>query len=504
MFDYRNIIFFLKNKIKRRDVFLIFFLVVVYFLTRLINLDKFPVFTDEGIYIHWAKIAWHDAAWRFISLTDGKQPLQTWATIPFLKLFPNNALLAGRLFSVITGLISLIGIFSLLFYLFGKKSAFIGVFLYILTPYFLFYDRMALTDSAVNTGAIWVLFFSILLIRNLRLDLALIFGLIGGAALLTKSSSKMFLALSSLAPVILIINSGIKKNLNKIINFIILFSGVVLISLIIYNVQRLSPYLHYVAEKNKTFVMTFEEFLKAPFSAFLGNLRGLPLYVFWESGWLMPILGILGLIKLRKKDYGLTLYLLLWIFLPAFAICSFSKVIFPRYLIFFASLFLIPASYFLSQLKLKNFLISIFLISLFLFYLDYPVLFNFSKISFPPVDRGQYLEGPPAGWGVKEIVEYARRKSAEKPILILAEGNFGLVADMLDVHLKPGDRIEIKGLWPFEEKHIYEHQKELKNRYVYAVFPHRSEFPGIWPVKLIKKYDKPGNKSSIYLFELIK
>ncbi|NCO88975.1 hypothetical protein GW881_03590, partial [Candidatus Roizmanbacteria bacterium] len=95
MFD----IFFIWQKIKklfsRKDVIFIVILLIVYFITRLINLDKFPIFGDEGIYIRWAKTAWHDASWRFISLTDGRQPLQTWGTIPFLKLFPNNALLGG-------------------------------------------------------------------------------------------------------------------------------------------------------------------------------------------------------------------------------------------------------------------------------------------------------------------------------------------------------------------------------------------------------------------------
>jgi 4-amino-4-deoxy-L-arabinose transferase-like glycosyltransferase len=247
---------------------IIFGFILFYLATRLIRLDQFPIFTDEGIYIRWAKIAWHDASWRFISLTDGKQPLQTWATIPFLKLFPNNLLLAGRLFSVTTGFISLIGIFCLLFYLFNKKTAFIGSFLYILTPYFLFYDRMALTDSAVNTGFIWILFFSIVLIKTLQLDVALIFGLVAGLALLTKSSAQMFVALSFLAPIILIVSSGLKKNFKRIVNFIFLYVVVLALSFSIYNIQRLSPFIHYIGTKNTTFLMTFDEFIKAPFSCF--------------------------------------------------------------------------------------------------------------------------------------------------------------------------------------------------------------------------------------------
>ncbi|MBI2051206.1 hypothetical protein HYT33_00385, partial [Candidatus Roizmanbacteria bacterium] len=109
MLNIEGVLSFLKKQFKRRDLLILAVLVVAFFATRLINLDQFPIFTDEGIYIRWAKVAQRDATWRFISLTDGKQPLQTWATIPLIKFLPNNILLAGRLFSVISGFGALVG-----------------------------------------------------------------------------------------------------------------------------------------------------------------------------------------------------------------------------------------------------------------------------------------------------------------------------------------------------------------------------------------------------------
>jgi len=138
MFDISAVFVYIKKRITVKDSLLLSLATLLYFATRLYNIKLLPIFNDEGIYIHWAKVAWHDASWRFISLTDGKQPLQTWGTIPFLKLFPNDALLAGRLFSVATGFVGIMGIFFLLYYLFGKKTAFIGLFLSIFSPYFLF------------------------------------------------------------------------------------------------------------------------------------------------------------------------------------------------------------------------------------------------------------------------------------------------------------------------------------------------------------------------------
>jgi len=504
MFNILDILNFFRRNFTKKDVLIIFFLLFLYFSTRLINLEKFPIFTDEGIYINWAKTAWHDASMRFISLTDGKQPLQTWATIPFLKLFPNRPLFAGRIFSVFTGFFSLFFVFCLLFFLFGKKTAFLGSVFYIFTPYFLFYDRMALTDSAVNMGFLGILFFSLVLIKYIRLDLALIFGLFSGLVLLTKSSTQLFVFLGLLAPITFLFKKE-KHWLIKTLNFYLIYCLVIILAFLIYNVQRLSPYMHYIDIKNTTFLMTKEEFLKAPFSLFWNNFFGVLINIIWESGFVLPIFTLFGLFFLFKKHVSLTFYLFLWFLIPFLIIASISKVIFPRYLIFFASLMIIFASFFISQLnkKAKIFFLMIFLISA--LYFDYKILFDFKNISFPKIDRGQYIEGPPAGWGVKEIIDFSIKKSKEKPVILMAEGNFGLIGDMLRASLpRDNHHVSVDAYWPLEEKDLFARQKDLDKYYIYVVFPHRNKFPKNWPIKLIKKFEKPGKKSAIYFFELKK
>jgi len=501
-----NIIAFLKKNFSKKDIFLIFFLLLCFFLTRLINIEKFPIFNDEGIYIQWAKTAWHDASWRFISLTDGKQPLQTWATIPLLKMFPDNALLAGRLFAVSTGLAALIGIFSLLFYIFNKKTAYIGVLLYIFTPYFLFYDRLALMDSAVNAAFIWILFFSVLLAKNIRLDIALIFGLIGGVALLTKSSAQVFLLLGALTGPFLFIfkeKNIVKKTFSKIFNFYFLYIIVIGISYVIYNVQRLSPFLHFVTEKNKVFLLSFSDFINNPFMVFWHNLKTLPLYVSWEMGFALAATGLVGWFFLWKKDKILFIFISLWIILLYVGVSLFTRILYPRYLMFFASLFLITTAYLIDYLKniWQKVIICLLLIISFVIF-DYTILFDIKNIPFPPVDRGQYLEGWTAGWGIREIMDFARVKSKEKPVVILAEGDFGMTGDVLNVFLKKDDRIFIKGYWPLTEKEIQANLQELQKSLVYVVVSHQ-DFPSYRSLTLIHKYEKPGNRSTIFLFELV-
>ena len=504
MFDLWRGFEWLKKQFTRRDVLLILLLTASYFISRLINLDKFPIFTDEGIYIRWAKVAWHDATWRFISLTDGRQPLQTWATIPFLKLFPSNPLFAGRLFSVSSGFVALIGIFVLLYYIFGKKAAFWGSFFYIFTPYFLFYDRMALVDGTVNAGFIWVFFLILLLANSVTIAAALSLGLVSGISLLAKSSVRLFLGMGIFAP-ILFWQNKISPFLKKAINYYALFAVASVLALIIYNVQRLSPFFHFVSGKNYTFVLRFSEFLQSPFQVFFSNLTTIPEYVFWESAFILPILGVLGLILIFKKDRRLFFYFILWFLLPFLVIAFFGRVVYPRYLNFFATLFLVLAAYFISQAKNRMVVVvSCLLLLASCLYFDYTIVFAQTKIPFPSVDRGQYIEGISSGYGVREIINFARQKTQEKPVILLAEGNFGVVGDMLDASLGPNEQISIRGYWPLDKKTLLENQKDLLNNYVYIVFSHRTKFPSDWPMRLVQKFAKPGNQSAFYLFELIR
>ncbi|MEK9179532.1 MAG: glycosyltransferase family 39 protein, partial [Patescibacteria group bacterium] len=470
MFDIYAAVDWLKKNITRRDALILTLIVGAYAFTRLVRLDQFPIFSDEGIYIHWAKIAWKDAAWRFISLTDGKQPLQTWGTIPFLKIFSSNALLAGRMFSVTTGLVALVGMISLLWYLFNKKTAYIGGLLYVVTPYFLFYDRLALVDSGVNAFCIWMLLLSILLANTRRLDVALIFGLTAGMGLLAKSSVQLFLGLAVFAP-LLFVKLPLKKSVKSTVNYYFLFLITIGISYAIYNIQRLSPYLHFVAVKNSTFILSLSEFLANPFALFLGNFKTVPYYVFSELSFTIAGVSILGFYLLAQKNLRLAAYIALWIVVPFLAISFFSRVFFPRYAIFFGSLLVIPAAYFIAQYKNKlvvyGLLLLIFVSSGFYMYSIY---FDYSKLPFPPIDKGQYVEGETVGTGAPKIMEYARKLSKKQRVVILAEGNFGMSGDVLDTFLLPTDDVFIKGLWPLSEKELRENQFEMKKNKVLVVF----------------------------------
>ncbi|MBP9758783.1 glycosyltransferase family 39 protein, partial [Candidatus Dojkabacteria bacterium] len=164
------------------------------FAIRIINLTILPVFVDEAIYVRWSQVMATEPTLRFLPLSDGKQPLYMWFLMFLIKFF-ENPLYAGRLISVFTGMGSLFGVFTLSYLLFkSKKVSILASLIYALSPFTVFFDRMALVDSMLSLFGIWTGVFSILTAKYKRLDLAMVTGFMLGFMALTKSPA-IFIAL---------------------------------------------------------------------------------------------------------------------------------------------------------------------------------------------------------------------------------------------------------------------------------------------------------------------
>ena len=218
-------------------------LIVLYFSSRLINLTLIPIFTDEAIYIRWGQIALQDPVHRFISLEDGKQPMFVWLMLPALKWIA-NPLMAGRLVSVFSGTLALAGLVALSWKLFGEKTGWLTGFIYIISPFFLLYDRLALYDSLTTALMIWALFLSILMAGLLRLDIALLLGMTVGAGFLTKSSAQFALIL--LPFILLLFDWRTKEKGKRLIRLAGLGIVVTFLSKGIELILRLAPLSHMI------------------------------------------------------------------------------------------------------------------------------------------------------------------------------------------------------------------------------------------------------------------
>ena len=248
-------------------------LAAIYFATRLYNILDHQIFTDEAIYIRWAQIAKNDAAWRFISLTDGKQPSYIWLAMTMMKIF-QDPLFAGRMVSVMAGFFTSLGLFFLTRTIF--KNNWIGLTastLYLLYPMGLVYDRLALYESLVGAFIVWCLFFQVMLVRTLRLDVALILGFVMGGAILTKTNA--FFSIYLLPFLLVLFDFKGKMVKKRVLKLLALSLISACIAYGFYSIQRLSPFFHIIDEKNAIFVYPISEWLGHPILYLQSNLQGL-------------------------------------------------------------------------------------------------------------------------------------------------------------------------------------------------------------------------------------
>ena len=493
-----------RQRVSQSLIWIVLSFVVLYWVSRLTNLTQLPIFTDEAIYVRWAQIAEQDSAWRFISLTDGKQPMLIWVGIIALKIF-SDPLFAVRFVSVVSGFVGMIGLGLLGRELF--KSTTIGIlssFLYLISPFTLMYDRMALMDSIVAMFSVWSLYVAILLVRLVRLDLSFILGLFLGGGVLTKTSG--FLSIYLLPTTLLLFdfkNKHWKKNLLKWAGFAFI---AVLFSQLYYSVLRLSPWFHMIAQKDTTFINTVDEQggiinLIQYCSRFLvGNLHGLG---DWTIGYLtIPIIILVFIaILFIYRNLREKLLLLVWFSAPFVGLAFFGKVLYPRFILFMMMpLFLLSAwsiHYLLKRFSNKTHaLILILLISIYPLYVDSKILFSIVTAPIPKADSGQYINDHPAGWGIREAVDFFGNEAKTQKINVFTEGTFGLLPYGLEIYLVRNPNIKFVGLWPIPDYMSEEMLLAIETGPTYYVSNKFQELPRNWQAELLFEYQKGNNQTS--------
>jgi 4-amino-4-deoxy-L-arabinose transferase-like glycosyltransferase len=464
----------------------------IYFLLRLFNLTLLPIFTDEAIYIRWSQIGSADANWRFISLTDGKQPLFTWIMMIFLRVI-KDPLFAGRFVSVCAGAATLVGAWFLSTTLFrNTRVSLLSSLLYLITPFMLMYDRMALYDSLVATLFIWNLYLSVQLVRLLRLDIAMMLGIVLGLGMLNKSIG--FLSLY-LLPFTLLLFDWNKENVTKrLVRWVLLSLLAGLISQVMYAVLRLSPFYHMISLKDSVFVYPIKEWILHPLRFFEGNVQGLFDWLWHYLTLPLFLLSLAPLFLFTKYWREKLLLYIYWLF-PFVALALFGKVLYPRFILFMAVPLLLLESLTLQHLSRRLgkslFAIGIYVV-LFLpsIYTDYFILFNPKYAPIPYSDSGQFIDDWPAGWGVEEVNAFLSDQSMKGKVTVYTEGTFGLLPYAIEIYLITNPNMEIHGIWPLSPDMPKEMLASAKSHPTYFVLNQTQIPPPNWPLVHIADYQK--------------
>lgn len=477
----------------------------IYLVSRLTNLTSLPIFTDEAIYIRWSQIGATDASWRYISLTDGKQPLFTWFVMAALRVI-KDPLVAGRLVSVVSGLFGMWGMYFLGREVFRRKQ--IGIlssFFYLISPFALMYDRFAIYDSLVAAISVWNLYIAILLVRYIRLDIALIFGMSLGVGMLTKTSA--FLSLYLLPVTLLLFDWRSKFIVKRLLHWTGLSILSFIISQVIYSILRLSPYFYIIAQKNTIFVYPLKEWMTHPFTFLVGNLHG-------QFDWLyhyltFPVVSIILItLFLSKKRIPEKVLLVLWWLMPFVGLALFGKVLYPRFILFMTMPLYVLGAYGLGMVidrypkGLTKFIL-IFLVSFYAVYLSVGVIFDIKHVAIPTSERGQYINDWPSGWGIAEIVTKLNEYSKTEPIAVYTEGTFGLLPYALEIYLHENKNIDIHGVWPPTEKISPDIEKSANTKLTFYITNLTQTVPD-WPMEHVMEVQKGINpESHIRLYRIV-
>lgn len=505
----------IKKFLTKKNIYwgLILSFLATYFITRFLLLDTFPIFTDEAIYVRWAQIAGNDPDWFFISLTDGKQPLFVWLAIVFMK-FVSDPLVGARLVSVFAGLLSMIGLYFVANELFkSKKIGFVASFFYLLYPFALVYDRMALYDSLVATFIIWALYLEILLVRRLKWYLAILLGVVIGLGLLNKTSSNFALILM---PFLLLLfdfkDKQWKRNVLQLSAYAIIAA---VISQAIYLILKLSPFFYIIAQKNAVFVYPFSEWIQHPLAFVYPNLVTL-------TGWLVDystipfLIFVFAAFFVEKKNLKEKLLLLAWFVVPFVGLATFGKLLYPRYILFMTMPLLVLGAYSfytilhaLSSVRwIKAGVLLVFMLPFVV--ADLLIITNFAKAPIPLSDKNQYFMQWPAGVGVKESIAILKNESKNKKIYVGTEGTFGLMPYGLEIYLANNPNVTIFGIWPIKDTPPQELVDASKKMPTYVLFyqpcpgcKNIGEAPPTWKVKKIYQVERVEKGSYTTLYQLL-
>lgn len=382
-------------------------LAVVYLASRLTYLTRLPVFIDEAIHIGWARetLAGHWEAGMLV----GK-----WLPVKIIALFmatPLDPLAAARLGSVAAGMATLIPIVLIGRVLFSRTEGYLAGLLYILIPFALMYDRLALADSYLTAFGAWAIVFSVrAVVLGGRLSPWLLATTLV-AAVLSKLTGALYLAIPLLAVLLLLPRDRWAKGLRRM-------TPALLPALIVV--------VYLVRQQAGTQLVGNQAAFEIGIETVLRVLENSVSLAGWLWTLLTPPLAALGVASLvwaffHRNEPAIAF--LAAVFALALAVyVVVSSIWFPRYILFA----LVPLTVLLARFVValvasatrafgrgsgktadrRALGVALFVLSMLLLWpaiVDVRLVVDPPSAALPPIERWQYVAGWPSGYGIPEL-----------------------------------------------------------------------------------------------------
>jgi hypothetical protein len=387
-----------------------------YLATRLRGLDRLPIFLDETWHVRWALLIaegekpW-DATWKW------GRALTIWLGA-LVSPWAGDLLLANRLVSVALGALTLLATFEIARRLLGERPALLAALFYVLCPFTLFHDRMALTEAGLQAFTALTLLFAVRVAESGRRGFAALAGASFACAVLVKALGVLALPIPALAVLVL---GPVRARLGALA-----VTYAVGLPPAVWALQR------FVATENAQHMAGL---FTGGGGAFLARLaEGLAEGAGWLWTWCTPPLALLGLAGAALAVVRRDRRTLLLAILAAYPLVAFSSALswrMPRYLLPTAVPLLALAAGTLDALvgrlaalvaegareraRLGLLAAAAVLALLPALRLDRALWTDPARAAMPAPDRFQYVLGWPSGYGVRDTERLVRQELARHP-----------------------------------------------------------------------------------------
>jgi hypothetical protein len=391
-------------------------LLALYLAARLRGLGLLPIFLDETLHVRWALLlaegqrSW-DATWKW------GRALTIWLSA-LVSPWSSDLLRANRLVSVALGAVTLWAAFEIARRLFGPRVALLAGLFYVLCPFTLFHDRMALTEAGLAAFSALALLCGIRVAENGSRAAAVVAGVALVGAVLVKAIGVLALPVPALAVLVL---GPLRKRL---------------LPLALVYAVGLPPsvwaFRRFAATEN---AQHMAELFTGGGGAFASRLTtALAEGGGWLWTWCTPPLVVLALAGavlavLRRDRRGLLLA-----FLSAYPLVAFSVALtwrMPRYLLPAAVPLLVLAAAALDELasrlcaraptatreQVSGWVLAAAAVLSLVPALRFDRLLwtDPAQAPMPEADRFQYVLGWPSGYGVRDTERLVREELASHP-----------------------------------------------------------------------------------------
>jgi 4-amino-4-deoxy-L-arabinose transferase-like glycosyltransferase len=183
------------------DAFAAVLLVLMALVPRTVNLLGLDPFVDEASWTDWAFRQFELAAprtWVIPLVTDGRPPLFVWWMVPFGAVV-DNGILAGRLAAATAGALTAVALYGLGREVSSRTLGATAAILWALSPYSVFFARIAADDALLTLLAVLTTWASIVLARRPSATAGALCGLSLALTVFAKTTGVMLASVPILA-----------------------------------------------------------------------------------------------------------------------------------------------------------------------------------------------------------------------------------------------------------------------------------------------------------------